>query len=100
MVQLNHRSAQDDNILQKFNERLLSVNQPPVSVMGSSEDNLNPGVAISKYCRAAETHPNSHPTGQNLLLFLEKDWNIISGDYQERHIEQLFYSINIIIGFI
>ena len=58
-----------------------------------SEDNLNPGVAIAKCCRAAEAHPNSHPTGQNLLLFLEKDWNIISGDYQEKHIEQLFYFV-------
>ena len=72
MVQLNHRSLEDDQILNDFNNRLLSVNQPPVSIMGSSEDNLNPGSAISKYCRAAEAHPNSHPLGKNLLLFLEK----------------------------
>ena len=72
MVQLNHRSLEDDQILNDFNNRLLSVDQPPVSIMGSSEDNLNPGLAISKYCRAAEAHPNSHPSGKNLLLFLEK----------------------------
>ena len=72
MVQLNHRSAEDDQILNDFNNRLASIDQPPISIMGSSEDNLNPGLAISKYCRAAEAHPNSHPLGKNLLLFLEK----------------------------
>jgi len=72
MVQLNHRSLEDDQILNDFNNRLASIDQPPVSIMGSSEDNLNPGLAISKYCRAAEAHPNSHPLGKNLLLFLEK----------------------------
>jgi len=93
-VQLNKRSEEDDAILQEFQETLLRNEQPPVNVMGSPEENLNPGLAISKFCRAAEAHPSSHPNGENLLMFLEKDWNIYHGSHESTHIEEIFHSIN------
>jgi len=95
-VQLNKRSEMDDRVLDSFQERLSRQNQPPVKVMGSPEENLHPGLAISKFCRAAEAHPNSHPNGENLLAFLEKDWNLHDGPQalQLARLPWIFQSIN------
>jgi len=76
-VQLNHRSELDDEIIDAFQQQKLN-NRHPLTVTGSAEENLHPGMAISKFCRMAEQHPSSHPNGENLLLFLEKDWIIPS----------------------
>ena len=42
----------------------------------------------------AEQHPSSHPNGENLLLFLEKDWIIASGprDKKKDRLESIFRS--------
>ncbi|KAL7532133.1 hypothetical protein ACHAXR_004460 [Thalassiosira sp. AJA248-18] len=78
-VQLNKRSEKDDEVLNEF--------------QGAPDENLNPGLAISKFCRAAEAHPNSHPNGENLLMFLEKDWHLFDGP-QTARLEVLMNSIN------
>lgn len=94
-VQLNHRSEKDDEVMHEYQKAAL--NKPhPLTVMGSPEENLNPGLAIAKFCRAAEEHPDSHPNGENLLLFMEKDWNIYDARQSRlaRGIEQLFRSAN------
>ena len=89
-VQLNHRSAHDDEILNEFQQTKLQ-GRHPLTPLGAPEENLNPGLAISKFCRMAEQHPSSHPNGENLLLWLEKDWVII--DNARKHkIEQIFQS--------
>lgn len=95
-VQLNKRSEADDDVMDSFQEQLESDGQPPLTVMGSPEENLHPGLAISKFCRAAEAHPNSHPNGENLLLFLEKDWNLykMNGVDKADRLEEYFRSIN------
>jgi len=72
-VQINHRSERDNEILDDFQRNKLN-GRHPMTIMGSPEENLNPGMALSKFCRMAEQHPSSHPNGENLLLFLEKDW--------------------------
>eukprot|EP00579_Thalassiosira_antarctica_P004672 CAMPEP_0201897404 /NCGR_PEP_ID=MMETSP0902-20130614/46484_1 /ASSEMBLY_ACC=CAM_ASM_000551 /TAXON_ID=420261 /ORGANISM="Thalassiosira antarctica, Strain CCMP982" /LENGTH=448 /DNA_ID=CAMNT_0048430261 /DNA_START=33 /DNA_END=1379 /DNA_ORIENTATION=- len=95
-VQLNHRSQLDDEIMQEFQEsQRLREQQSPITVLGSPEDNLHPGLALSNMCRRAEAHPNSHPNGENLLMFLEKDWNLYNGANDvPRNIEALFRGIN------
>ena len=92
-VQVNHRSELDDQVLDAFQQNKLN-NRHPLTIMGSAEENLNPGVAISKFCRMAEQHPSSHPNGENLLLFLEKDWIIASGprDKKKDRLESIFRS--------
>lgn len=92
-VQLNKRSEKDDEVLHEFMEKLVGQQHPPLTVMGSPEENLNPGLAISKFCRAAEAHPSSHPNGENLLMFLEKDWNLWDGP-QIARVEEIMNSIN------
>mmetsp|Transcript_14489 Transcript_14489/g.31427 ORF Transcript_14489/g.31427 Transcript_14489/m.31427 type:complete len:391 (-) Transcript_14489:207-1379(-) len=82
-VQLNHKSEMDDTVMEEFEESF--------SVMGSPEENLHPGLVISKMCRAAEIHPNSHPNGENLLMFLEKDWHIGATDTD---LPALFHGVN------
>ncbi|KAL7536442.1 hypothetical protein ACHAWF_005464, partial [Thalassiosira exigua] len=97
-VQLNHRSQKDDAILDEFQQLLQSDGKPPLSIWGSPEENVNPGLAIAKFCRAAESHPSSHPNGENLLLFLEKDWVLHDRDHVNvDHLEELFRSINALI---
>lgn len=95
MVQLNHRSQKDDEVLEKFQETLLRKQQSPLTIIGSAEDNLNPGLVISNMCREAEAHPASHPNGENMLLFLEKDWHI-SDDFPVEQISELFSSANVL----
>jgi len=74
-VQLNHRSDMDDEVVAKH--QLVATQQgTPLTVTGSAEENLNPGLAISKMCRMAEQHPDGHPNGENVLMFLEKDWQL------------------------
>ncbi|KAL7533620.1 hypothetical protein ACHAWF_004561 [Thalassiosira exigua] len=94
-LQLNHRSPADQKVADDFNEVLKRDGKPPVTVMGSPSENLHPGLAISKFCRAAEAHPNSHPNGENLLLFLEKDWNLETNGPRE-DLGEVFRSIRTI----
>lgn len=93
IVQLNHRSDYDDEIIYDFQRNKLN-DRHPMTITGAPEENLNPGVAISKFCRMAEQHPSSHPNGENLLLFLEKDWIIPanSRDTKKLHLESIFRS--------
>ena len=98
-VQLNHRSERDDEILREFLfsdafQRDKLNKRHPLTITGSAEENLNPGMAISKFCRMAEQHPSSHPNGENLLLFLEKDW-VITDNTQKKipnRLESIFRS--------
>jgi len=96
-VRLNHRSPMDDEILQKFEETQLSRHgESPVTVLGSPSENLHPGLAIADMCRRAESHPSSHPNGENLLMFLEKDWSLYNGpgDLPAEGFEQLLRGVN------
>ena len=104
-IQLNHRSEQDDAVIAEYQANLQKLDLPPATVFGSPDENLHPGLAIAKSCRAAEDHPFGHPNGENLLLFLEKDWSFIDpvdtdGDgklnagYNTHRLEDLFRSIN------
>jgi hypothetical protein len=92
-VQVNHRSERDDEIIDAFQQNKLN-NRHPLTITGSSEENLHPGMAISKFCRMAEQHPSSHPNGENLLLFLEKDWIIPDTARKADHdgLQQIFRS--------
>ena len=90
MVQLNHRSQEDDAILHDFQKKL--NNRHPMTMLGSEEENLHPGLAISKFCRKAEEHPSSHPNGENLVLFLEKDWVIPDNSGKLFYLESIFRS--------
>jgi len=76
-IQLNNRSKTDDDIINSYTEHLKRKHQhgTPIEVLGGSDENLHPGLAIAKFCRRAEGDPRSHPNGENLLLFLEKDWH-------------------------
>ncbi len=96
-VQLNHRSEKDDEILQAFQEDMAKRDQvSPLTVLGSPTDNKHPGLAISDMCRRAESHPNSHPNGENILMFLEKDWNFQENSIGDLpgELEALFRGIN------
>lgn len=90
MIQLNQRSPEDDEILHDFQQKL--NNRHPMTILGSEEENLHPGLAISNFCRRAEQHPSSHPTGENLVLFLEKDWIIPDESGRLSRIEDIFRS--------
>lgn len=70
-VQLNARSSEDDQVLAQHKSKNFSF-----TVMGNQEENLHPGQAVAKFCRNAELSPHSHPNGENLLMFLEKDWHV------------------------
>lgn len=67
-LQLNNRSVEDDEVVLKHNQTFSFI------VSGNENENLHPGLAISRFCRQAERSPFGHPNGENLLLFLEKDW--------------------------
>ena len=98
-IQLNHRSQDDDTAIHEFKEyRKQKQKQQKrytndgnngeddgskrnneewtIDVTGSSQSNIHPGLAISQMCRQASRHPMSHPNNENLLLFLEKDWQL------------------------
>ena len=74
-MQLNHRSEKDDQVIAKH-QPVATQQGTPLTVTGSAEENLNPGLAISNMCRMAEQHPDGHPNGENVLMFLEKDWQL------------------------
>ena len=57
--------------------------------MGSLENNLHPGLAIARFCRAAD---QSNPNGENLLLYIEKIW--VSGNRFQEEAPSTFRSIN------
>ena len=91
-VQFNHRSTKDDEVMQEFQETLIQNQQPPITLMGSPEENLHPGLSIAKFCRAAEAHPASDPTGENLMMFLEKDWVLCEDCYNLKRLPELIRS--------
>ena len=95
-VQINHRSERDDAIMDDIQKKYEMKNRPPVTVTGSESDNLHPGLAVAKMCRMAEEHPASHPNGENLLMFLEKDWTLLPPTKHRgwNNIEELFRGIN------
>lgn len=97
-VRLNHRSETDDQVMNHFfQEQELRQQQSPVTVLGSPKENLHPGRAIADFCRRAESHPDGHPNGENLLLFLEKDWNLYGNPddmTQKGALEHLFRGIS------
>jgi len=70
-VQLNHRSSQDDEVIQKFQYKF--PKNDSIVPLGSLVENINVGSAIGKFCRKAEIISNSP---DNRLLFLEKDWHV------------------------
>jgi hypothetical protein len=70
-LQLNARSKLDDAVVAKHNKSSAF----DFYVTGTPDENLHPGRAIARFCRAAEQSPQSHSNGENLLLFLEKDCN-------------------------
>jgi hypothetical protein len=82
-LQLNNRSESDDAVVKNH-----ATTFPFSHVSGNSSENIHPGLAISRFCRQAEQSPQSHPNGENVLLFLEKDWHLTppygSGDALER----------------
>ena len=91
-VQLNARSAEDETVLTNFNT---SFN---ITISGNSSENLHPGLAISRFCRAAEQAPTGHPGGENLLLFLEKDWQLRLREHREsENLESIFHSVNTLV---
>ncbi|KAL7526250.1 hypothetical protein ACHAWF_001695, partial [Thalassiosira exigua] len=92
-LQLNRRGPEDNKIVNAFQAALKRDDKTPLTIMGSSTENLHPGKAISKFCQTAEAGPNSHPNGKNLLLFLEKDWNLYAGE----DLEVVFDSINVLV---
>lgn len=90
MLQLNQRTREDDEIVHDFQQKM--NNRHPMTILGSEEENLHPGLAISNFCRRAEGHPSSHPNGENLVLFLEKDWIIPDESGRSFQIEDIFRS--------
>ena len=76
-LQLNARSDQDDAVISKHNKNNKSSAFRFHIITGSPDENIHPGLAIARFCREAEQSPNGHPNGENLLLFLEKDWHVI-----------------------
>lgn len=91
-VQLNARSAEDETVLTNFNT---SFN---ITISGNSSENLHPGLAISRFCRAAEQAPTGHPGGENLLLFLEKDWQLRLREHREsENLQSIFHSVNTLV---
>lgn len=81
-VQLNARSSKDDEVVGR---RGAPFN---FTMFGSAEENIHPGKAIARFCRAAERHPKGHPNGENLLLFLEKDWFIAPTQRYGGHVQK------------
>jgi len=96
-IQLNHRSSADDEVLSQYQESLPRKLQHPFQAMGSAEENLHPGLAISRFCRMAEASEQSHPNGENLLLFLEKDWTVRTQNESKHSLEEIFFSANALL---
>ena len=71
-LQLNARSDHDDAVISAHHNK----SAIRFHITGSPDENIHPGLAIARFCRAAEQSPNGHPNGENLLLFLEKDWHM------------------------
>ena len=72
-IQLNARCRQDDEVLAQHASM-------DFTITGKPDENLHPGHAIAKFCRQAEQSPHGHPNGENLLMFLEKDWHVANKD--------------------
>jgi hypothetical protein len=89
-VQLNARSDYDDRVIAQHD---LNFN---FTVMGGPHENLHPGLAVARFCRAAEESPDGHPNGENLLLFLEKDWQFSPYGQRQLQQRQLLASANIL----
>lgn len=87
-IQLNSRSKQDEEVIARHQEFF------NFTVTGTPQENLHPGLAISRFCREAAKMPNSHPNGENLLLFLEKDWHLKKA---RKDLNDIFRSVNSLV---
>lgn len=94
-VQMNHMSQADEDVIKTHAQLFKEDNQPPITPMGSPQENLHPGLTIAKFCRAAEAHPKGHPNGENLLFFVEKDWQTVERMTNEGR--DIFNSINALV---
>ena len=72
-VHLNNRSRADDAVVEPFARHLRDMGLPIAITGGVSNDNV--GKVIADQCRLAEQSEHSHPRGENVLLWLEKDWH-------------------------
>jgi len=72
-LHLNNRSSADDAVAETF-VKDIADRGVPVKVSGGSS-NENVGKVIASQCRLAEKSPHSHPRGENVMLWLEKDWH-------------------------
>jgi hypothetical protein len=89
-LQLNARSKFDDAVIAKHNTSALDF-----QISGTPDENLHPGLAIARFCRAAEQSRHSHPNGENLLLFLEKDWQL--QNVSSNHLQAVLQSANTLV---
>ena len=72
-LHLNNRSRADDAVVEPFARHLRDMGLPIAITGGVSNDNV--GKVIADQCRLAEQSEHSHPRGENVLLWLEKDWH-------------------------
>lgn len=73
-IHLNGRSQRDDAVVAPFAAHWTQQGLP-VHVTGSGDVNDNVGKVIADQCRLAEQSSASHPNGENIMLWLEKDWH-------------------------
>ena len=78
-LHLNNRSPADDAVVEPFARHLRDMGLPVAITGGSGNDNV--GKVIADQCRLAEQSERSHPRGENILLWLEKDWHWNAGKY-------------------
>lgn len=72
-LHLNNLSGADDAVAQPI-ARIIRERGLQVKITGGLS-NENVGKVISDQCRLAERSEHSHPRGENILLWLEKDWH-------------------------
>lgn len=87
-VQLNARSEEDDAVIAKHKSAF------DFHITGSPDQNIHPGLAIARFCREAERSPHGHPNGENLLLFLEKDWHVCCDGRRLGYLQTVLDSMN------
>lgn len=74
-VHLNDRSREDDMVVAPFATHFNRTGLPTI-MTGRPGLNWNVGKVIAHQCRLAEESEASHPNGENVMLWLEKDWQV------------------------